>query len=106
MPWPRWRAVGTRPKAECVAGRLWLDAQADLLAGILRLTLPKGVGPFVEKLTALGGILHAEDVQSDTEPALGSGTASHTLAGRGEPRDVSARSKNSDATSGSADKLP
>jgi hypothetical protein len=38
--------------AETVAGKLSLDAQADLLAAILRLTLPKGVGPFVgEKLT-------------------------------------------------------
>ena len=44
-------------KAEAVAGSLSLDAQADLLASILRLTLPKGIGPFVDKLTALGGIL-------------------------------------------------
>jgi hypothetical protein len=44
-------------KAEAVAGSLSLDAQADLLAAILRLTLPKGIGPFVDKLTALGGIL-------------------------------------------------
>jgi hypothetical protein len=34
--------------AETVAGKLSLDAQADLLAAVLRLTLPKGVGPFVE----------------------------------------------------------
>ena len=51
-------------KAEAVAGKLSLDAQADLLAAILRLTLPRGVGPFVEKLTALGGILDA--APSDT----------------------------------------
>jgi hypothetical protein len=44
-------------KAEVVAGQLSLDAQADLLASILRLTLPKGIGPFVDKLTALSGIL-------------------------------------------------
>jgi len=44
-------------KAEAVAGRLSIDAQTDLLAAILRLTLPVGLGPFVEKLTALGGIL-------------------------------------------------
>jgi hypothetical protein len=54
-------------KAEAVAGKLSLDAQADLLASILRLTLPKGIGPFVEKLTALGGILDA--APSDTGPA-------------------------------------
>ena len=46
-------------KAETVAGRLSIDVQADLLAAILRLTLPVGLGPFVEKLTALGGILDA-----------------------------------------------
>jgi hypothetical protein len=46
-------------KAEAVAATLALDAQADLLAAIVRLTLPAGLGPFVEKLTALGGILDA-----------------------------------------------
>ena len=43
--------------AEEAAGRLGIDEQADLLAAILRVTLPKGVGPFVEKLLALGGAL-------------------------------------------------
>lgn len=55
--------------AETVAGKLSLDAQADLLAAILRLTLPKGVGPFVEKLTALGSILEADAALSATAPA-------------------------------------
>jgi hypothetical protein len=54
-------------KAEAVAAKLSLDTQADFLAAILRLTLPKGVGPFVAKLTALGAILDA-DVRSDTVP--------------------------------------
>jgi hypothetical protein len=45
--------------AEAIAGKLAIDAQADLLAAIIRLTLPAGLGPFVEKLTALGGILDA-----------------------------------------------
>ena len=53
-------------KAETVAGKLSLDAQADLLASILRLTLPRGIGPFVEKLTALGGVLDA--APSDSAP--------------------------------------
>lgn len=43
--------------AERIAGSLGVDEQADLLAVILRLTLPQGVGPFVEKLTAMGGLL-------------------------------------------------
>jgi hypothetical protein len=46
-------------QAETIAGKLSIDAQADLLAAIIRLTLPAGLGPFVEKLTALGGILDA-----------------------------------------------
>ena len=56
-------------QAETVAGKLSLDAQADLLAAILRLTLPKGIGPFVEKLTALGGILEADAAPSASAPA-------------------------------------
>ncbi len=55
--------------AESIAGKLSLDSQADLLGAILRLTLPRGVGPFVEKLTALGGILEAEGARSVTAPA-------------------------------------
>jgi hypothetical protein len=54
--------------AETVAGSLSLGIQADLLAAILRLTLPKGVGPFVEKLTALRGLLGVDDARSDTVP--------------------------------------
>lgn len=55
-------------KAEAVAGKLSLDAQADFLAAILRLTLPKGLGPFVEKLTALGSILDVDAARSVTAP--------------------------------------
>jgi len=56
-------------KAEAVAGRLSLDAQADFLGAILRLTLPKGLGPFVAKLTALGANLDLDAAQSNTAPA-------------------------------------
>jgi hypothetical protein len=56
-------------KAEAIAGSLSLDAQADLLAAILRLTLPKGVGPFVAKLTGLASILDVDVARSDTAPA-------------------------------------
>jgi hypothetical protein len=55
-------------KVEAVAGKLAIDTQADLIGAILRLTLPAGLGPFVEKLTALGGILDA--APSATAPAL------------------------------------
>lgn len=43
--------------SEAVAGKLPLEAQADLLSAILRVTMPGGVGPFVEKLTALASSL-------------------------------------------------
>jgi hypothetical protein len=53
--------------AETIASTLPIDTQADFLMAILRLTLPKGVGPFVAKLTELGGILDV-DARSDTAP--------------------------------------
>lgn len=55
-------------RAESLAARLSLDTQADLLGAILRLTLPKGLGPFVAKLTALGSILDV-DARSNTAQA-------------------------------------
>lgn len=48
------------PDHERIAAGLLLEEQADLLAAILRITLPKGVGPLVEKLTAMGGVLGVE----------------------------------------------
>ena len=57
-------------QAESVGGSLGIDAQADLLAAILRLTLPAGFGPFVDKLTALGHVLDA--APSATEQASSS----------------------------------
>jgi len=52
--------------AEEKASRLAIDTQLDLLSETLKRTMPKGVGPFVEKLTALGNM-------------LGGGGASETL---------------------------
>ena len=56
-------------KAEAIAASLSLDMQADLLAAILRLTLPKGVGPFVSKLTGLASVLDVDAARSDTVQA-------------------------------------
>jgi hypothetical protein len=42
------------PAAEEFAANLGVGDQLDLLDEILRLTFPRGVGPFVEKLEALG----------------------------------------------------
>lgn len=47
-------------KAEQIGRTLPVGDQADILAAILKLTMPQGVGPFVEKLTALGTVLNAE----------------------------------------------
>ena len=62
------------PVAEEAAGRLSIDEQVDLVAAIARATLPKGVGPFVEKLTALGVAVGVQDAgaPSPTAPATSS----------------------------------
>ena len=52
-------------RAEAVAGLLPIDTQAEFLSVILRLTLPKGIGPFVAKVTALAGILDVDAARSD-----------------------------------------
>lgn len=41
-------------RAEAAAGRLGLDDQAELLAAIMKLTMPQGIGPFVDKLSRMG----------------------------------------------------
>lgn len=41
-------------EAEAAAGRLGLDDQAELLAAIMTLTMPQGIGPFVDKLARMG----------------------------------------------------
>jgi hypothetical protein len=65
--------VGT-PDAdgEQLASRLSIDLQVEFLAAIMRLTMPKGVGPFVEKMVglglALGGGAPSEKAQATTSP--------------------------------------
>ena len=64
---------------EDAAATLPLEAQADLLAAILRLTLPSGIGPFVARLTALGGGLVStpsseKTSQSESTSSLDPGT--------------------------------
>lgn len=41
-------------QAEAAAGRLGLDDQAELLAAIMTLTMPQGLGPFVDRLARMG----------------------------------------------------
>jgi hypothetical protein len=45
------------PETEAIADRMPVDVQADLLSAILRLTMPRGLGPFADKLAKLGDIL-------------------------------------------------
>lgn len=49
-------------KAEAIAASLSVDEQADLLEAILLATMPGGVGPFVQKLERIGGILNRDTV--------------------------------------------
>jgi hypothetical protein len=45
------------PDTEAAVDRLDLDAQLDLLSAILKLTMPRGVGPFVARMQALGNLV-------------------------------------------------
>lgn len=44
-------------ETEAIADRMPVGMQTDLLTAILSLTMPRGLGPFVEKLATLGDIL-------------------------------------------------
>lgn len=47
-------------RAEEIAARLSATDQIELVRVILSQTMPKGVGPFVESLTALAGVMGVE----------------------------------------------
>lgn len=49
-------------KFEEKAATLGAGEQLDLIAAIIKLTMPQGVGPFVEKLAGLAGVSLAADV--------------------------------------------
>jgi hypothetical protein len=51
-------------KAEAMATNLPAQTQADLLAKILKVTMPDGIGPFVEKLMALGMVVGVQEASS------------------------------------------
>jgi hypothetical protein len=65
---------------EEVASKLAIDDQAELLSVIFKLTMPKGVGPFVEKLSGMGLLLSGPSaVEASTEaPATKSRKPSKT----------------------------
>lgn len=53
--------------AEARVDSLGAEAQLDMLTKILKLTMPGGIGPFAQKLAALGGSV-SPAVQSSTAP--------------------------------------
>ncbi len=55
--------------AEAAAARLTLGDQTDLLAAILRVTLPGGLGPFVEKLAGLGLLVEGKPAAAKAAPS-------------------------------------
>jgi hypothetical protein len=57
-------------RAEAAADNLTLEEQADLLGAIVELTMPRGLGPLVEKLSRLGLLAGggASAMQAATSP--------------------------------------
>lgn len=51
--------VGSK-EAEEFASKLGMGSQMDLISEILRLTFPRGVGPFVKQLDDLSGLVQGE----------------------------------------------
>lgn len=55
------------PAAESVAASLTLGEQLDLVEAILEVTMPQGIHPFVERLTALTRAVGGSDSEEPTK---------------------------------------
>lgn len=64
-------ATGTpgNKKAEQAAARLPLELQMEILEAVVRLTMPNGLGPFVQRLQDLASMLGATSEESTTTAA-------------------------------------
>lgn len=67
------------PEYENAAERLGVEEQIDLFAAIMRLTIPSGAGPFVDKLNLLLGVQNpASDAPATPAPVTRSPKQSST----------------------------
>jgi hypothetical protein len=59
-------------QAEAAADNLTLEEQADLIAAIVEITMPRGLGPLVDRLSRLGLLAGggASAMQATTSPQL------------------------------------
>src|SRR5690606_4428627 len=56
-------------KAEAIADTLPVESQLELVNKVLALTMPKGIGPLVDQLTALGAIVNDASAGGSKAPA-------------------------------------
>jgi hypothetical protein len=75
--------------AEEKASRLGLEDQASLLAMIIQQTMPSGVGPFVAKIEALGGVLGVAAQPANETKSLQPAPGSQLDTLNGQPTTVS-----------------
>lgn len=61
-------------KAEAIADKLPTGDQVNLLTEIIRLTMPDGFGPFVERLRAVGSLVPQPGVVPDSQSRTPSNT--------------------------------
>lgn len=66
--------------AELKARSLPIGAQTDLMSAILKVTMPGGIGPLVEKIGSLGSAFNLSAGEPQNDRAAGSRVNSHQLS--------------------------
>jgi hypothetical protein len=64
------------PKEEAIANDLGLEAQLDLFEEVMKMTFPRGMGPFVKKLQSLGLLVKADPASLSLTPSQEASTSS------------------------------